>query len=577
MVLSGNFCYTILMHTNKYSAYGRLAPSVLSWCVPLCVFIIGTFASIGIMRVVETDEHLQLKNRYDEQVLTMTDAIRARMLGYEQVLRGGQALFAASQSVERNEWHAYYESLKLPERLPGIQGFGFSRYIHSPEVLEDIILRAKEDGYTDFAVRPDPSNRSEVHVIEYIEPMDERNALAFGYDMSSEQTRNAAMQEARDSGNPVLSGKVTLKQEGEDGEQAGTLLYVPVYKNGTTPTNAIERRQALVGFVYAAFRMNDLLESISAEANTDLINIHIYDDNTQDDDALLFTNSSNKMNNPLFEHMATISIANRTWLLAFHSNKNFAGSGTGTPLHLYVLIGSMMITGLLTLLTYSAFRIRKQAIDIAHSMTTSLQEKENRLRSIYNIASGTSLSFDEQMKEILRVGLTELNMEMGIISRIEHDTYTVVHVAPDEKASLQGEQFPLGKTYCSMTVVSDDIVTIDNMSSDEHKGHPCYEHFGVESYIGIALMVNGKTYGTVNFTSTTKQKRSFNNDEQDFVRLIAKWIATAIERHTSISELEKQKDELQRINDSMVGRELKMIELKKELDSYRNHESDTKL
>ena len=40
------------------------------------------------------------------------------------------------------------------------------------------------------------------------------------------------MEQARDSGQPAMSGKVKLVQEVGKQVQAGFLLYVPVYRNG---------------------------------------------------------------------------------------------------------------------------------------------------------------------------------------------------------------------------------------------------------------------------------------------------------------------------------------------------------
>lgn len=83
-----------------------------------------------------------------------------------------------------------------------------------------------------------------------MEPFDERNKRAFGYDMFSENVRRKAMTRARDTGLPALSGKVILKQETDSDVQNGFLLYVPVYKN-----------KNIFGYVYAPFRAKDFVTS----------------------------------------------------------------------------------------------------------------------------------------------------------------------------------------------------------------------------------------------------------------------------------------------------------------------------
>ena len=51
---------------------------------------------------------------FEARASRIRDAIAGRLLDYEQVLRGASGLFAASEAVDRNEWRAYYESLKPP-------------------------------------------------------------------------------------------------------------------------------------------------------------------------------------------------------------------------------------------------------------------------------------------------------------------------------------------------------------------------------------------------------------------------------------------------------------------------------
>ena len=59
-----------------------------------------------------------------------------------------------------------------------------------------------------------------------------------------------------------MSGKVLLVQETDEDLQAGTLMYVPVYRPNMPATTAAERQAALVGWVYSPYRMDDLIAGI---------------------------------------------------------------------------------------------------------------------------------------------------------------------------------------------------------------------------------------------------------------------------------------------------------------------------
>src|SRR5438552_1211252 len=81
-------------------------------------------------------------------------------------------------------------------------------------------------GIADAGVWP-PGRRPEYTPILYLEPVDKRNRAAIGYDMFTERGRRAAMERARDTGEPSASSKVSLVQEIDDQKQPGFLIYVP--------------------------------------------------------------------------------------------------------------------------------------------------------------------------------------------------------------------------------------------------------------------------------------------------------------------------------------------------------------
>ncbi len=74
------------------------------------------------------------RERFEYQAMLVKDAIRDRLLTYEQVLRGGVGLFMASDGVTREEWHEYVTNAKMESFYPGIQGIGYSVILH-PEQL----------------------------------------------------------------------------------------------------------------------------------------------------------------------------------------------------------------------------------------------------------------------------------------------------------------------------------------------------------------------------------------------------------------------------------------------------------
>ncbi|MDH4217079.1 MAG: CHASE domain-containing protein, partial [Gallionella sp.] len=220
------------------------------------------------------------------------DSIEERMRQHEQILLGGAGLFDASGAVDRAGWRAYVERLNLKENYPGIQGVGFSRIIQ-PAGLQAHISAIRAEGFPGYTVRP-PGERSLYTSIIYLEPFTGRNLAAFGFDMMSEATRAKAMRMAAESGKTAISAKVKLVQETHGKEQAGFLMYVPVYRKNQPLTTTEERWKALQGFVYSPYRADDLMTGILGKRILKL-DFVIFDGEEEADGARMFVSADEQM------------------------------------------------------------------------------------------------------------------------------------------------------------------------------------------------------------------------------------------------------------------------------------------
>ncbi|WP_256402384.1 PAS domain-containing protein [Halorubrum salinum] len=88
-------------------------------------------------------------------------------------------------------------------------------------------------------------------------------------------------------------------------------------------------------------------------------------------------------------------------------------------------------------------------------------------------------------------------------------------------------------------------------------GDPAHELFGLGSYVGGRVVVDGEVFGTLCFVDEDSRERPFTEDELLFVELLADWLGRAIERREdrerreeAVRELE---DTLSRIDDGFFA------------------------
>ncbi|WP_229855223.1 CHASE domain-containing protein [Candidatus Sulfurimonas marisnigri] len=328
--------------------------------------LVGWFA----YKYYEEKEHLRLELATNEIVIR----VKNRMSTYEQVLRSGVGLFNASDNVTRNEWAIFVSEHKLNENFNGIQGFGYSEVV-LPQNKKRHEERIRKEGFSDFKIHPDGQRELYTSII-YLEPFDKRNIRAFGYDMFSEEVRREAMTKAMQSGEAILSGKIKLVQEYNKNIQAGFLVYLPVYKKGSKLDTVQDRVIATQGFVYAPFRVNDLMSGL---LGTMFPNIHfeIFDGNQTIRENILFDSNKNDEFAQVYKK-TNITINGHIWTLVFRT------SGILKSENIYIIFLIPSFTLILTLLLYlllsSLIRRKENALLIAKKATQRLHTSEERLR-----------------------------------------------------------------------------------------------------------------------------------------------------------------------------------------------------
>lgn len=172
-------------------------------------------------------------------------------------------------------------------------------------------------------------------------------------------------------------------------------------------------------------------------------------------------------------------------------------------------------------------------------------EQAKRIRSLYEITSLSTGSFEEQVRKTLSLGCEALGLEAGKVAKIdgENETNQVEYLVYDDDGIdvREGIVLPLAQTYCDIPYRSEKPIAIHHASNSEFRNHPGFHRSIMETYIAVPIWVNNKKYGTVSFSG--KPPRSpFNETEIDVVKLIAQWVSVNIERERShLIELGKQR------------------------------------
>ncbi len=200
--------------------------------------------------------------------------------------------------------------------------------------------------------------------------------------------------------------------------------------------------------------------------------------------------------------------------------------------------------------------VAHRAYAIAKNITKSKQRELQKdkhmegLKLLNIIQNSTDLSLDDQLTNALELCTKFLDLEVGIISKIDGSDYYVKFFYPEGAGLSRKQRFDRDGTYCDITFEANHVVAIDEMSSSIYRDHPCYRNFKLESYIGEVYHINGKPTGTVNFSSINRRKKNFTPYEMELVSLLAKWVGSVIERSVFVEQLSESEEKYKMLSEN---------------------------
>jgi len=361
-----------------------------------------------------------------------------------------QGLFATTSLMDHEGFQTYVLALQLDSNFSGIQSIGVVENVPAAR-KEAHIAAMREQGYRDYAIQPDGVRDVYTPVIQR-ESYVGRRRVGPGFDAWTDPVRRLAMERARDSSQAAISGKVRLIIDADDDVTPAFLMYLPIYARGQPHESVADRRAHLAGWVFASFRMNDLMAGLYGEQPAGLV-FAIYDGVAPADAGLLYRSADTVGERRLAGVAANeyLVVAGHTWTLSASASDAFesrfaldaapliAGAGTGLSL-LLALLAWVMATG------------RTRALRLAAAMTGELRESEEKFQSLFELSpdavivatrEGVIRTVNRQAERLL--GYTRTELVGRVIEDLVPDRFRPDHRARRDDFSQEPRLRPMGE------------------------------------------------------------------------------------------------------------------------------------
>ena len=179
-----------------------------------------------------------------------------------------------------------------------------------------------------------------------------------------------------------------------------------------------------------------------------------------------------------------------------------------------------------------------------------MKTTESFITGLSDITSEPDSSFEAKVDSILALGCDRLGLEFGILAEVMGDQYRILQVYPPDGVLQANQQFPLSDTFCEETVRSGQPIGFARASGGDRERHPAYQSFQLESYVGVAVSVDGAVFGTLNFTSRESRAEEFSEQEFTIVRLMGQWVGFELTRQRAEAALREKDEQLERLLDA---------------------------
>jgi signal transduction histidine kinase/CheY-like chemotaxis protein len=434
---------------------------------PVIVFILCAVLTCFAWRVATLSSTAENLARFDRSANSLLYAFKSRMAVYTNALVYTRNLMNLKPDLTAEEFKSFVRGMNLKEEYPGIQSIGYIRRLSSqglkkmlPSLPEKAaqILEKQKDSYD---------------VVTMVERVAANSSSAEGIDLSESPVRLQGMNRAAETGVPVATDKVMRISETPTAkDEFFFLVFVPHYKTGAALDTPEQRKNAILGFVYAGFLTPYLFGSITGDAKLQdtLLLLRIFDGPNLDSQNLIYAKGDLATAAAEYNKKIELKAAEHQWTILLRATTEFAPAYSRLMPFLILLVG-MLLTVAMTLSARKGQQYAEQLLDDIRiqrkaeeqlSQARAAADEANRAKSLFL----ANVSHEIRTPLGIMLGFAELTEEnKNDPDLVEHNMRKIIRNGR-ELTRIVGEVLDLSKIEANALLIEDSHFSLARFFDD---------------------------------------------------------------------------------------------------------------
>lgn len=564
---------------SRAGLWRRYLPVTLTVCF-------GAAVSITMFTIVQGWERERIRLDFETRAMHLAVPIQRSVEESTEGLRAISSFLEASPTIGRRQFETFAK--REVSEHPSIQALEWIPPVRDAERAA-YEAAARRDGYPDFQITERDSQGQMVRAarrpayfpVFYVEPF-KGNEIALGFDLASNPARLEALERARDTGAPAATSRIVLVQE--TGEQFGFLIFMPIYRPGSSNETVEKRRRNLLGFALGVFRIKELVEASLSDFDVMGIDITIADETAPaPSQRLLFRHAHGRR--PLAGQAAgaegagrlggiywrsVFDVGARRWSVLFVPSSEYLAAHRSWQPWGVLAACLLLTTSLAAYLRMSIGRTyllgeAKESLENEFSARRQVEERlfrrTQQLEALRVVSAEITRELDlgTLLGLIIRRAVELVGAKSGQIHLWDETTQTLVPCAwPGLGEWMANVRFRLGEAVTGTVAQRRQGMIINNYRSWPGADHRFLERTGIGAVAAEPLLYRDHLVGVI-VVHREGAERAFTDRDSEILSLLATQGAIAIENARLFQQEQERREQLEAIRTVTV-------EITRELD-----------